>query len=327
MTRLEHCLKAGQQAMLFINRRGYAQSVVCRKCGHAMGCPSCDVSLTYHAADNLLHCHYCGQRSPMPGACPECGSAYLKPVGAGTQRVEEEFKKLYPDVPFVRLDNDTTTMKNAHEELINRFRSGQARVMIGTQMIAKGLDFPRVTLVGAVLADSSLNLPDYRSAERSFQLLTQVAGRAGRADQPGHVVIQTYKPDHYAIVAAAGQDYRRFFTTEFERRRRDLYPPFTMLVRLLCQAKDEETARQVSGELLGKVEKLLALQPALRKRVLFCREDEAPIKKIMGRSRAQVFLKLLVHPDSDQLIAQLQEMSKEEWPGEVTLEINPASLA
>ncbi|MPN32498.1 Primosomal protein N' [bioreactor metagenome] len=218
-------------------------------------------------------------------------------------------------------------MKNAHEELINRFRSGQARVMIGTQMIAKGLDFPRVTLVGAVLADSSLNLPDYRSAERSFQLLTQVAGRAGRADQPGHVVIQTYKPDHYAIVAAAGQDYRRFFTTEFERRRRDLYPPFTMLVRLLCQAKDEETARQVSGELLGKVEKLLALQPALRKRVLFCREDEAPIKKIMGRSRAQVFLKLLVHPDSDQLIAQLQEMSKEEWPGEVTLEINPASLA
>ena len=327
LTRLEQCLKAGQQAMLFINRRGYAQSVVCRKCGHAMGCPSCDVSLTYHAADNLLHCHYCGQRSPMPGACPECGSAYLKPVGAGTQRVEEEFKKLYPDVPFVRLDNDTTTMKNAHEELINRFRSGQARVMIGTQMIAKGLDFPRVTLVGAVLADSSLNLPDYRSAERSFQLLTQVAGRAGRADQPGHVVIQTYKPDHYAIVAAAGQDYRRFFTTEFERRRRDLYPPFTMLVRLLCQAKDEETARQVSGELLGKVEKLLALQPALRKRVLFCREDEAPIKKIMGRSRAQVFLKLLVHPDSDQLIAQLQEMSKEEWPGEVTLEINPASLA
>ena len=129
-------------------------------------------------------------------------------------------------------------------------------------MIAKGLDFPRVTLVGAVLADSSLNLPDYRSAERSFQLLTQVAGRAGRADQPGHVVIQTYKPDHYAIVAAAGQDYRRFFTTEFERRRRDLYPPFTMLVRLLCQAKDEETARQVSGELLGKVEKLLALRLA-----------------------------------------------------------------
>ncbi|MEZ7873146.1 MAG: primosomal protein N', partial [Eubacteriales bacterium] len=173
-------------------------------------------------ADNLLHCHYCGQRSPMPPACPECGSAYLKPVGAGTQRVEEEFKKLYPDVPFVRLDNDTTTMKNAHEELINRFRSGQARVMIGTQMIAKGLDFPRVTLVGAVLADSSLNLPDYRSAERSFQLLTQVAGRAGRADQPGHVVIQTYKPDHYAIVAAAGQDYRRFFYNEFEMRRRDI---------------------------------------------------------------------------------------------------------
>ena len=326
LTRLEACLKSGQQAMLFINRRGYAQSVVCRKCGHTMGCSACDVSLTYHAADNLLHCHYCGQRTPMPSACPECGSSFLKPVGAGTQRVEEEFKKLYPDVPFVRLDNDTTTHKNAHEELINRFRSGQARVMIGTQMIAKGLDFPRVTLVGAVLADSSLNLPDYRSAERSFQLLTQVAGRAGRSNQPGHVVIQTYKPEHYAIVAAASQDYRRFFNTEFERRRRDLYPPFTMLVRLLCQAKDEETARQMSGELYRRVEKFLNTETASKKRVLFLREDEAPIKRIMGRSRAQVFIKLLVHPDSDKVIAALQEMTKDEWPGEVALEINPASL-
>lgn len=240
--------------------------------------------------------------------------------------MEEEFKKLYPDVPFVRLDNDTTTHKNAHEELINRFRSGQARVMIGTQMIAKGLDFPRVTLVGAVLADSSLNLPDYRSAERSFQLLTQVAGRAGRSNQPGHVVIQTYKPEHYAIVAAASQDYRRFFNTEFERRRRDLYPPFTMLVRLLCQAKDEETARQMSGELYHRVEKFLNTETASKKRVLFLREDEAPIKRIMGRSRAQVFIKLLVHPDSDKVIAALQEMTKDEWPGEVALEINPASL-
>ena len=327
LVRLERCLAAGQQAMLFINRRGYAQSVVCRKCGHTMGCPSCDVSLTYHAADDMLHCHYCGRRSLMPDSCPECGSAYLKPVGAGTQRVEEEFKKIYPDVPLVRMDNDTTTTKNAHEELINRFRSGRARVMIGTQMIAKGLDFPNVTLVGAVLADSSLNLPDYRSAERSFQLLTQVAGRAGRADRPGHVVIQTYKPEHYAITAAASQDYRRFFNTEFERRRRDLYPPFTMLVRMLCQAKDEETAREMSGELFRRVEAFLNEKPSLKKRVLFYREDDAPIKKIMGRSRAQVFLKLLVHPDSNSVVAALQEMTGGEWPGEVALEINPASLA
>lgn len=327
LERLDACLKAGQQAILFINRRGYAQSVVCRKCGHTLGCPSCDVSLTYHAADGQMHCHYCGQRSPLPDRCPECGSSYLKPVGAGTQRVEEEFKKLYPDVPLVRVDNDTTTLKDSHRDLINRFRSGAARVMIGTQMIAKGLDFPKVTLVGAILADSSLNLPDFRSPERSFQLLTQVAGRAGRADQPGQVVIQTYKPDHYAIVAAAGQDYRRFFNTEFERRRRGLYPPFTMLVRLLCQARDEETARQMSGRLFHQVEALLIKNPALKKRVLFYREDEAPIKKIMGRSRSQVLLKLLVHPDSDQVVAKLQEMTKEDWPGEVSLEINPASLA
>ncbi len=324
---LEECLAAGEQAILFINRRGYAQSVVCRKCGHALGCPSCDVSLTYHAADGQMHCHYCGRTSPLPGRCPECGSAYLKPVGAGTQRVEEEFKKLFPGVPLVRVDNDTTTLKDAHRDLINRFRSGAARVMIGTQMIAKGLDFPRVTLVGAVLADSSLNLPDFRSAERSFQLLTQVAGRAGRADRPGHVIIQTYKPDHYAIAAAAGQDYRRFFNTEFERRRRDLYPPFTLMARLLCQAADEETARRVSGALLNRVEKLLNDNPALKKRVLFYREDEAPIKRIMGRSRSQVLLKLLVHRESDLVVAALQQMTKEDWPCEVALEINPASLA
>ncbi|NLC32059.1 MAG: primosomal protein N' [Clostridiales bacterium] len=327
LSRLDQCMALGQQAMLFINRRGYAPSVVCRMCGHTLGCSLCDVSLTYHAWDGQMHCHYCGQKTPLPGSCPECSSSYLRSVGVGTQKVEEEVVKRYPDIPVVRLDHDTTNLKDAHRDLINRFRSGQARIMIGTQMIAKGLDFPKVTLVGAILADLSLNLPDYRSPERSFQLLTQVAGRAGRADMPGQVVIQTYQPEHYAIIAAASQDYRKFFNTEFDRRRRDLYPPFTMLARMLCQSKDEKTAREMSSAIYQKVDALLQLNPVMKKRVLFYREDVSPIKKIMGRSRAQVFLKLLVHPDSEAVLAALQEMTKESWPGEVALEINPASMA
>ncbi len=325
--KLDHCLQGGQQAMLFINRRGYAPSVVCRACGHVMGCPSCDVSLTWHAWDQRLHCHYCGMQLPMPEACPACGSRYVRSVGVGTQKVEEEVRKRYPKVEVVRVDNDTTTLKDAHRDLINRFRSGQAQVMVGTQMIAKGLDFPQVTLVGAILADLSLNLPDYRSSERTFQLLTQVAGRAGRADRPGEVVIQTYQPEHFAIRAAARQDYRSFFGDEFARRRRDLYPPFTMMVRLLCQAREGEVARAVSAAILDDITAMLAKDPVARKRVLFCREDLAPIKRIMGRVRAQVLLKLLVHPDSQKILEYLNELVNKSWPCEVALEVNPASLA
>ena len=324
---LTRCLDSGQQAMLFLNRRGYAPSVVCRKCGHVMGCPDCDVSLTYHAQDRSLHCHYCGLRLPMPGQCPECQSRYIRSIGIGTQKVEEEVAKLFPGVPLVRMDNDTTQGKDGHRTLLNRFRSGEARVMIGTQMIAKGLDFPQVTLVGVVLADLSVNLPDYRSAERTFQLLTQVAGRAGRADLPGEVVIQTYKPEHYAIAAAAQQDYRSFYHTEFARRRRDLYPPFTMMVRLLCQAKDEAAARSVSKRLLAHINELFVQYPQLRRRMLFIREDDAPIKRLMGRARAQVLMKLLVHRDSDRIIEHLTDLSRRDWPCDVTLEINPASMA
>ncbi|MHC1786721.1 MAG: primosomal protein N' [Christensenellales bacterium] len=327
LEKLDRCMAQGQQAMLFINRRGYAPSVVCRKCGHVMQCSACDVSLTYHAWDQMLHCHYCGGRSRLPALCPGCGSPYLRTVGAGTQRVEEEVQKRYPDVALVRMDNDTTQLKDAHRTLINRFRSGEARIMVGTQMIAKGLDFPQVTLVGAVLADLSLNLPDYRSAERTFQLLTQVAGRAGRASMPGEVVIQTYQPSHYAIKAAASQDYRGFFEEEFARRRRDLYPPFTMLVRLLCQAPEEGTARAASAALFARIEQMVAADAAVKKRVLFFREDEAPVKKIMGRFRAQVLMKLLEHPDSHAIVASLQLLAQEAWPCEVSLEVNPASLA
>ena len=262
----------------------------------------------------------------MPTACPACGSAYIRPMGIGTQKVEEELNRLFPGAGVIRMDVDTTAGKNAHFELVDRFRSGQARILLGTQMIAKGLDFPQVTLVGAVMADLTLNFPDYRSAERTFKLLVQVAGRAGRGDRPGEVVIQTYQPDHYAIAGAATQDYRAFFNREFDRRRSGLYPPFTLLARFLCDAADMETARRVAEELKERVIREFSGTPLYR-RVLLIRADEAPITRIQDRARAHVLMKLLNHPDTDALLKRLQEMAGEEYPARVVLEVNPASLA
>jgi len=191
---LKECLEQGKQAILFLNRRGYATFVSCRGCGYVVKCPSCDISMAYHKTENLLKCHYCGATRPMPAVCPSCKKPYIKQFGVGTQQVEEQLHLHFPGVRSIRMDTDTTQGKDAHSKLLAAFAQGQAQVLIGTQMIAKGLDFPNVTLVGVVAADTTLNIPDFRSGERTFQLLTQVAGRAGRDTEPGRVVIQTYHP-------------------------------------------------------------------------------------------------------------------------------------
>ncbi len=324
--KLEQCIAQGHQAMLFINRRGYASSVNCRKCGETIKCSRCDVSMTYHSVDQTLRCHYCGEIRPMPKACPACGSPYIKPMGIGTQKVEEELNKRFPGAGVIRMDVDTTAEKNAHFELVDRFRAGQAKILLGTQMIAKGLDFPQVTLVGAVMADLTLNFPDYRSAERTYQLLVQVAGRAGRGEDPGEVVIQTYQPDHYAIQYAAMQDYRAYFNREFERRKSDLYPPFTMMARFLCEAREMPVAMAAAESIKNRIVEEFSLTPLFR-RIFFIRADEAPITRIQDRARAQVLMKLLNHPDTDALLRRFQEMAGGEYAAKVTLEINPASLA
>ncbi len=324
--KLDACIQSGQQAMLFINRRGYASSVNCRKCGETIKCSRCDVSMTYHSVDKTLRCHYCGAIEPMPSHCPSCGSGYIKPMGTGTQKVEEELKKMYPGVGIIRMDMDTTATKNAHYDLVNQFRAGKAQILLGTQMIAKGLDFPQVTLVGAVMADMSLNFPDYRAAERTFQLLVQVAGRAGRGEKPGEVVIQTYQPDHYALQCALMQDYRAYFTNEFERRKRALYPPFTMMVRFLCDDKEMEKAR-AAAEKIKKTIMDTFQNKAVYRRILYMRSDEAPISRIQDRARAQVLLKLLNHPDTDELLSAFQELARQDMGAHTVLEINPSSLA
>jgi primosomal protein N' (replication factor Y) len=223
-------LERGEQTVLLLNRRGYSTFVMCRTCGYVVQCPHCDISLTYHQVSRAMRCHYCGYSQGVPNVCPSCESEHIRYFGTGTQRVEEELAKLFPGIRVIRMDVDTTSEKGAHERLLARFRAKQADVLLGTQMVAKGLDFPDVTLVGVIAADTVLHLPDFRAAEKTFQLLTQVAGRAGRHQLPGEVYIQTYTPDHYSIEHASRHDFASFLDIELKTRRDRGYPPYCKLV-------------------------------------------------------------------------------------------------
>lgn len=326
---LKECAARGEQAMLLMNRRGYNSFVSCRSCGYVVKCPNCDISMTYHlgSQDGLLRCHYCGQTLNPPGSCPECGSHYIRFFGAGTQKVEEEVRKLLPGIQTLRMDYDTTSGKDGHGRILEEFRSGRANILIGTQMIAKGLDFPRVTLVGVVAADTTLNLPDYRSRERTFQLLTQVAGRAGRGREPGRVIIQTYKPEDPVIGFAARQDYRSFFEDEFRRRRNGLYPPFTLIARILVESPREEEAAREAEALEAQARKMLEDHPEWRKKVLLMMNDTPSVKVLRGKTRRHILMKLLVSQEADEMIAAMTEMTREApKETEVWFEVNPTTM-
>ena len=323
---MSDCLARGHQAILFLNRRGYATFVSCRACGHVEKCDACDVSMTFHQADGLMRCHYCGATRRPPEKCPACGSSSIRFFGAGTQKIAEEAQKLFRDARLLRMDMDTTRGRDAHEKLLSSFRRGEADLLIGTQMIAKGLDFPNVTLVGVIAADMALNLPDYRAAERTFQLVTQVSGRAGRAKHPGRVIVQTYQPDHYAIKLAARQDYRAFYEHEAKLRRRALYPPFTVLTRLVVTAKDEAAARETALRLDAELAEWLT-ETGLEKGVLYRHAREAAIKLLRGECRWQVFLKLFVPGPVDEILEKMRSVSLNPPEGvAVELEINPSSM-
>ena len=323
---LESCLDGGHQAVLFINRRGYSTFVSCRACGYVVKCAACDVSMTYHQVENALRCHYCGSEIPPPKTCPQCGSRYIKYFGAGTQKVAEEVMKRFPKARVVRVDVDTTREKDAHEKLLERFRRGDANVLVGTQMIAKGLDFPNVTLAGVVAADMSLNLPDYRSVERTFQLITQVAGRAGRAEYPGRVIVQTYEPDHYGIQLAAKQDYRAFYLRESAFRRKALYPPFTAIARIVFAAREAGQAQAAAEAAAAALDAFLD-RGGMRPDVVQMRAVEAPIKLLRGLARWQVFLKMYFKGDLDAVSREMQLLA-DRAPEGVTaeFEVNPANL-
>ena len=323
---LRECVADGKQAMLFINRRGHSTFVSCRACGHVEKCGECDVSMTYHQSDGRMHCHYCGKSLPPPSKCPECGSSFIKYFGAGRQRVEEEAKALLPGVPIARMDVDTTQGKDGHAKILEAFRKGETRVLVGTQMIAKGLDFPNVTLVGVIAADTTLNLPDYRSAERTFQLITQVAGRAGRADSPGKVVIQTYSPEHYALECAVKQDFRAFYRTEAAYRKHALYPPYTVIARLVVSAKDDRLPALTALALEKELSNRLA-DKKLMDDVLVIRSAEAPIKKLRGETRWQVYVKMYTRGDVETVTAEMEDLAAKGAPGaRVELEVNPVNM-
>ena len=238
---IHETLARGEQAILLINRRGFSTHVTCRNCGHVFKCPTCGIALTYHKKDNMLKCHHCDYVEPLSEECPECGFKYLMKTGFGTERIEEEVQRLFPSARTLRLDSDSAKNKSKIPEVIEAFRKKEADVLIGTQMIAKGHDFPDVTLVGIVLADIGLSMPSYRSNERAFQLITQAIGRSGRKEKPGMAIIQTYLPSHYAITFAARQDYELFYRKEMEMRKLQFYPPYAYLASVTVRAKNEET--------------------------------------------------------------------------------------
>ncbi|MHB8156757.1 MAG: replication restart helicase PriA, partial [Desulfocucumaceae bacterium] len=283
---LRERLARGEQSILFLNRRGYATFVVCRDCGLAMKCPHCDISLTFHSGGQLK-CHYCGYGLAAPGHCPDCGSKYIGYFGTGTQKVEEELLKVIPGARVLRMDSDTTARKGSHGRILGLFREGGADILIGTQMVAKGLDMHRVTLVGVINADLTLHIPDFRSAERTFQLISQVAGRAGRGELGGEVLVQTLSPDHYSVVFAARHDYISFYSYEMKIRRAMQYPPFSRLARVLITGGDEGAVKEMAekwasvvasvAEGMGGIE---ILGPAV-----------APLSRIKDRFRYHLIIK------------------------------------
>jgi primosomal protein N' (replication factor Y) len=337
---LQRVLGNGQQAILFLNRRGVATYVFCRDCGHSLRCPRCDTSLVYHhpprpgspplqvsaqlpdssnhppasSRQELLICHHCGYQRNMPQKCPRCGSPHIRQFGTGTERVEAEVQRLFPQAHTLRWDYDTTRKKGAHELILSHFVAHRADILIGTQMLAKGLDLPLVTLVGVVLADIGLNLPDFHAAERTFQVLTQVAGRAGRSPLGGEVILQTFQPEHYAIQAAAHHDYATFYRQELAYRRQLGYPPFAQLVRLEIRHPHPDEAEHMARQLAAKVRSWIEKEDRRATQVI------GPVPcfftRLAGQTRWQIVLR---GPDPASLLRERQLET-------VRLEVNPPSL-
>lgn len=296
----------GEQSMLFLNRRGYAGFISCRSCGEVMKCPHCDVSLSEHCGGRLI-CHYCGYSEPKPALCPKCGSKYISGFRAGTQQIEEKLRELFPGVRTLRMDADTTRTKDSYEKILSAFAGGEADVLIGTQMIVKGHDFPKVTLVGVLAADLSLSVGDYRAGERTFQLLTQAVGRAGRGTLPGEAVIQTYQPEHYAVVHAASQSYEEFYEEEILYREMMEYPPAAHMLAVQIFAKEEENGKQLAERLSAVVKSMMGQREAALEKLQVIGPAPAAIGKINDIFRFVFYVK---HPQYDRLI-QVKDMLEE----------------
>lgn len=303
-----------EQTVLLLNRRGYSTFVMCRSCGYVATCPHCDIALTFHQKTNMLRCHYCGHAEHSPKTCPTCTSEHIRFFGTGTQKVEEELAKLFPGIRVIRMDVDTTTEKHSHEKLLKAFGEHKADVLLGTQMVAKGLDFPLVTLVGVIAADSTLNLPDFRSAERTFQLITQVAGRAGRHELPGEVIVQTYTPEHYAIEAAQQHSFEQFMSQELKLRSVMGYPPFCRIIAITMQHESLPQLMETSSKFVKTLKELaeyegllVPLNSQMQRALEILGPVASPISKIKDRYRYQCVLKYRGRIDAGSLVNRAVE--------------------
>jgi primosomal protein N' (replication factor Y) len=319
---LKDRLEKQQQSVLFLNKRGHSSFVMCRDCGYVMNCPNCDISLTYHRVNEQMKCHYCGYESFVPKVCPECSSEYIRYFGTGTQKVEDELGKILPEARIIRMDVDTTGRKGSHERLLRDFQDGKADILLGTQMIAKGLDFPNITLVGVLSADTMLHLPDFRASEKTFQLLTQVSGRAGRHQLPGEVIIQTYTPEHYSVELAGTQDYDLFYQQEMMIRKTHHYPPFYYL-SLITVSHDQLLAVVTATE---KIVNYVRLQ--LSDAAVILGPAASPIPRINNRYRYQCLIKYKREPNLTKTLKTiLDQYQKDTKSGlQVSIDVNPFIL-
>ncbi|MEK1487214.1 primosomal protein N' [Staphylococcus aureus] len=312
-----------EQVVLFLNRRGYASFMLCRDCGYVPQCPNCDISLTYHKTTDLLKCHYCGYQETPTNQCPNCESEHIRQVGTGTQKVEELLQQEFEDARIIRMDVDTTSKKGAHEKLLTEFEKGNGDILLGTQMIAKGLDYPNITLVGVLNADTMLNLPDFRASERTYQLLTQVAGRAGRHEKAGQVIIQTYNPDHYSILDVQKNDYLTFYRQEMEYRKLGKYPPYYYLINFTISHKEMKKVMEASQH----VHKILLQH--LTEKALVLGPSPAALARINNEFRFQILVKYKSEPGLLQAIQFLDDYYHEKFIKEklaLKIDIDPQMM-
>lgn len=307
---MRESLDAGGQVILLLNRRGYSTHIQCPACGHVVRCPHCEIALTHHRAQEMALCHYCDYQVKTPAACPECRAAGIRYSGYGTQRLEAEVRARFPGVAALRMDTDSMQRPGSHEQALAAFRSGQVRILLGTQMIAKGLDFPNVTLVGVVNADTALHFPDFRASERTFHLVTQVAGRTGRGEKGGRVLVQTFTPDHPAILAAVRHDYAAFAASELPVRQMLSYPPFGAMVRLVVRAPQEPTVKEFADFLAKRLAEALQTRQAGTR---LLGPAPAPFPKLRGRYRYQIQVQ---GPDGQQLRDAVREATEDLNPPE-----------
>lgn len=320
---LHTCIKEKKQALLFLNRRGFTSFMRCRECGYVAKCTDCDISLVYHKAEEKLKCHYCGKRFKALTVCPECKSSYIRQGAVGTQKVVDEIKAIFPDVKVFRMDNDTTRNKNAYQKILEDFSNNKPAILVGTQMIAKGHDFDSVALVGIIDADLGLYQTNYQSTERTFQLITQVSGRAGRKDGGGKIILQTYNPKHYVYKFAANYNYKGFYEKEINLREVTKFPPFSTIVRILITHEQEEMVKQTTLELY---EKIREIKEKYKKDIIYCEAMKSPHARIKNKFRYQILLRLTKENQCDILKRIYESVNLFKNKISIFVEIDPSSL-